>query len=186
MRSLDAQLYPEKLKAIAQQVQEQQAQTQSLVHLQQHKQPERDLTPAHSPQVGNICIRVWLTHKQWNPFENYARVLTNFTFICAVWCAKSSINISRFNANGSFWTRFDIGMSLGLLRPVVKFRGFSLNMCFRNRDKKLDLSMGCGSIDDNDTEVCLPTFRGKILNLTHRQTIFSSVYFENRCLFWAR
>lgn len=51
MRSLDAQLYPEKLKAIAQQVQEQQAQTQSLVHLQQHKQPERDLTPAHSPQV---------------------------------------------------------------------------------------------------------------------------------------
>ncbi|GLD66180.1 transcription factor AP-4 [Lates japonicus] len=51
MRSLDAQLYPEKLKAIAQQVQEQQAQTQSLVHLQQHKQLERDLTPAHSPQV---------------------------------------------------------------------------------------------------------------------------------------
>ncbi|XP_047214198.1 transcription factor AP-4-like [Girardinichthys multiradiatus] len=49
MRSLDAQLYPEKLKAIAQQVQEQQAQTQSLVHLQ--KQLERDLTPAHSPQV---------------------------------------------------------------------------------------------------------------------------------------
>ncbi|KAG7242893.1 hypothetical protein INR49_018148 [Caranx melampygus] len=51
MRSLDAQLYPEKLKAIAQQVQEQQAQTQSLVRLQQHKQLERDLTPAHSPQV---------------------------------------------------------------------------------------------------------------------------------------
>ncbi|KAM9843032.1 transcription factor AP-4 [Aulostomus maculatus] len=51
MRSLDAQLYPEKLKAIAQQVQEQQAQTQSLVCLQQHKQLERDLTPAHSPQV---------------------------------------------------------------------------------------------------------------------------------------
>uniref|UniRef100_A0AAQ6ILS6 BHLH domain-containing protein n=1 Tax=Anabas testudineus TaxID=64144 RepID=A0AAQ6ILS6_ANATE len=51
MRSLDAQLYPEKLKAIAQQVQEQQAQTQSLVHLQQHKQLERDLSPAHSPQV---------------------------------------------------------------------------------------------------------------------------------------
>ncbi|XP_069005204.1 transcription factor AP-4 isoform X3 [Embiotoca jacksoni] len=50
MRSLDAQLYPEKLKAIAQQFQEQQAQTQSLVHLQQ-KQLERDLTPAHSPQV---------------------------------------------------------------------------------------------------------------------------------------
>ncbi|XP_030592580.1 transcription factor AP-4 [Archocentrus centrarchus] len=51
MRSLDAQLYPEKLKAIAQQFQEQQAQTQSLVRLQQHKQLERDLTPAHSPQV---------------------------------------------------------------------------------------------------------------------------------------
>ncbi|CAN9505263.1 unnamed protein product [Ophioblennius macclurei] len=49
MRSLDAQLYPEKLKAIAQQFQEQQA--QSLVRLQQHKQLERDLTPAHSPQV---------------------------------------------------------------------------------------------------------------------------------------
>lgn len=51
MRSLDAQLYPEKLKAIAQQVQEHQTQTQNLVHLQQHKQLERDLTPAHSPQV---------------------------------------------------------------------------------------------------------------------------------------
>ncbi|XP_006791498.1 transcription factor AP-4 [Neolamprologus brichardi] len=51
MRSLDAQLYPEKLKAITQQFQEQQAQTQSLVRLQQHKQLERDLTPAHSPQV---------------------------------------------------------------------------------------------------------------------------------------
>ena len=55
MRSLDAQLYPEKLKAIAQQVQEQQAQTQSLVRLQQHKQLDRDPTPASSPQVGNIC-----------------------------------------------------------------------------------------------------------------------------------
>ncbi|XP_047428915.1 transcription factor AP-4 [Mugil cephalus] len=55
MRSLDAQLYPEKLKVIAQQLQEQQqqqAQTQSLVRVQQqHKQMERDLTPAHSPQV---------------------------------------------------------------------------------------------------------------------------------------
>lgn len=51
MRSLDAQLYPEKLKAIAQQVQEHQ--TPSLVHLQHQ---ERDLTPAHSPQVGNTCI----------------------------------------------------------------------------------------------------------------------------------
>ncbi|XP_020504333.1 transcription factor AP-4 isoform X2 [Labrus bergylta] len=51
MRSLDAQMYPEKLKVIAQLVQEQQSQTQGLVHLQQHKQLERDLTPAHSPQV---------------------------------------------------------------------------------------------------------------------------------------
>ncbi|XP_029914311.1 transcription factor AP-4 [Myripristis murdjan] len=50
MRSLDAQLYPEKLKVIAQQVQEQQAQTQSLIRLQ-HEQLERDLTPARSPQV---------------------------------------------------------------------------------------------------------------------------------------
>ncbi|XP_053707755.1 transcription factor AP-4 [Synchiropus splendidus] len=49
MRSLDAQMYPEKLKAIAQQVHEQQ--TQSLICLQQHKQLERDLTPAHSPQM---------------------------------------------------------------------------------------------------------------------------------------
>ncbi|XP_060945701.1 transcription factor AP-4 [Limanda limanda] len=45
MRSLDEQMYPETLKAIAQQVQEQ----QSLVH--RHKQLERDLTPAHSPQM---------------------------------------------------------------------------------------------------------------------------------------
>ncbi|XP_074553153.1 transcription factor AP-4 isoform X2 [Halichoeres trimaculatus] len=50
MRSIDAQLYPEKLKVIAQLVQEQQAQTQGLIQLQQHKL-ERDLTPAHSPQV---------------------------------------------------------------------------------------------------------------------------------------
>ncbi|XP_068606302.1 transcription factor AP-4 [Brachionichthys hirsutus] len=49
MRSLDAELYPEKLKAIALLVQDQQAQTQSLVHVQQHKQLE--LTPAHSPQA---------------------------------------------------------------------------------------------------------------------------------------
>lgn len=51
MRSLDAQLYPEKLKALSQLVQEQQTPTQSLVSLQQHKQLERELTPAHSPQV---------------------------------------------------------------------------------------------------------------------------------------
>uniref|UniRef100_A0A3B4B8U8 BHLH domain-containing protein n=1 Tax=Periophthalmus magnuspinnatus TaxID=409849 RepID=A0A3B4B8U8_9GOBI len=50
MRSLDAQFYPEKLKALALHVQDQQ--TQSLVQLQQQKQQlERDLTPVHSPQV---------------------------------------------------------------------------------------------------------------------------------------
>lgn len=74
MRSLDAQLYPEKLKAIAQQVQEQQAQTQSLVQLQQHKQLERDLSPAHSPQVGNASIRVWLAHLRSNPPPRSARL----------------------------------------------------------------------------------------------------------------
>ncbi|XP_023146992.1 transcription factor AP-4 [Amphiprion ocellaris] len=51
MRSFDAQLYPEKLKAIAQQFQEQQVQTQSLARIQQQKALEKDLTPAHSPQV---------------------------------------------------------------------------------------------------------------------------------------
>lgn len=44
-------MYPERLKAIAQQFHEQQAQTQSLVRLQQQKQLEKDVTPAHSPQV---------------------------------------------------------------------------------------------------------------------------------------
>ncbi|XP_038125993.1 transcription factor AP-4 isoform X2 [Cyprinodon tularosa] len=49
MRSMDAQMYPEKLKAITQLVQEQQVQTPGLVRLP--KQLERDITPAHSPQV---------------------------------------------------------------------------------------------------------------------------------------
>lgn len=50
MRSLDAQLYPEKLKAVAIQVQDHQ--TQSLVRSLLHqKQLERDLSPVHSPQV---------------------------------------------------------------------------------------------------------------------------------------
>lgn len=49
MRSLDAQLYPEKLKAITQQVQEHE--TLSLVRLQHQKQQESDISPAHSPQV---------------------------------------------------------------------------------------------------------------------------------------
>lgn len=51
MRSLDDQLYPETLKAISQQVQEQPTQTQSLGRLQKNKQLEGDRTPAHSPQV---------------------------------------------------------------------------------------------------------------------------------------
>lgn len=70
MRALDAQLYPEKLKAIAQQVQDQ----QSLVQLQQHKQLERDSTPAHSPQVGSMYITIRLTRKQ-----NYAALLMALT-----------------------------------------------------------------------------------------------------------
>ncbi|XP_068435002.1 transcription factor AP-4 isoform X3 [Clinocottus analis] len=49
MRSLDDQLYPETLKAISQYVQEQPTKTQS--RLKPNKQLERDLTPAHSPQV---------------------------------------------------------------------------------------------------------------------------------------
>ncbi|KAK5856288.1 hypothetical protein PBY51_007896 [Eleginops maclovinus] len=44
---LEDQVYPEKLRALSQQVQEH----QSLVHLQQHKM-ERDVTPDHSPQVS--------------------------------------------------------------------------------------------------------------------------------------
>uniref|UniRef100_H3CWJ2 Transcription factor AP-4 n=1 Tax=Tetraodon nigroviridis TaxID=99883 RepID=H3CWJ2_TETNG len=50
IRALDAQLYPEKLKAIAQQ-----AQSQSLGLLQQQNQLDRDLTPVHSPQVVKTC-----------------------------------------------------------------------------------------------------------------------------------
>ncbi|KAJ8398763.1 hypothetical protein AAFF_G00419600 [Aldrovandia affinis] len=50
IRSLDAHLYPEKLKVIAQQVQEQHVQTQSLLRLQQqHEQLERE--SSRSPQV---------------------------------------------------------------------------------------------------------------------------------------
>lgn len=83
MRTLDAQLYPEKLKAIAMHVQEHQAQTQNVARLQQHKQLERDLTPAHSPQVDTfapICaslaetilhIRVVLSLICFSPFHNF-------------------------------------------------------------------------------------------------------------------
>ncbi|XP_012680637.1 transcription factor AP-4 isoform X1 [Clupea harengus] len=53
IRSLDAHLYPEKLKAIAQQVQEQHAQTQTLLRLQQQQQEpiERESHRVRSPQV---------------------------------------------------------------------------------------------------------------------------------------
>lgn len=48
MRSLDAQLYPEKQLRV---LPEQEPQNKSLVHLQQHKL-ERDLSPDHSAQVS--------------------------------------------------------------------------------------------------------------------------------------
>ncbi|XP_077384930.1 transcription factor AP-4 isoform X2 [Festucalex cinctus] len=53
MRALDAELYPEKLKALSQ---------QNLVCVQQHKQLERDLTPAHSPQVSAAATPPAPTH----------------------------------------------------------------------------------------------------------------------------
>ncbi|XP_076121008.1 transcription factor AP-4 isoform X1 [Alosa pseudoharengus] len=52
IRSLDAHLYPEKLKAIAQQVQEQQEQTRTLLRLQQQQETtERESHMVSSPQV---------------------------------------------------------------------------------------------------------------------------------------
>ncbi|XP_077069826.1 transcription factor AP-4 isoform X6 [Siphateles boraxobius] len=54
IRSLDAHLYPEKLKVIAQQVQEQHVQSQTLLRLQQHQQEQlgkETSTPARSPLV---------------------------------------------------------------------------------------------------------------------------------------
>ncbi|TSK62524.1 Transcription factor AP-4 [Bagarius yarrelli] len=51
IRSLDAHLYPEKLKVIAQQVQEQHVQTQALLRLQQQEQLERESNHARSTQV---------------------------------------------------------------------------------------------------------------------------------------
>ncbi|XP_051987325.1 transcription factor AP-4 isoform X4 [Xyrauchen texanus] len=52
IRSLDAHLYPEKLKVIAQQVQEQHVQTQTLLHLQQQQeQMESESPPSRSPLV---------------------------------------------------------------------------------------------------------------------------------------
>ncbi|KAK3520324.1 hypothetical protein QTP70_021362 [Hemibagrus guttatus] len=54
IRSLDAHLYPEKLKVIAQQVQEQHVQTQTLLRLQQQEQLERESNPARSTQVRYV------------------------------------------------------------------------------------------------------------------------------------
>ncbi|XP_062388916.1 transcription factor AP-4 [Sardina pilchardus] len=52
IRSLDAHIYPEKLKTIAQQVQEQHEQTQTLLRLQQQQEPtERESHMVRSPQV---------------------------------------------------------------------------------------------------------------------------------------
>lgn len=81
MRTLDAQLYPEKLKAIAQQVQDQ----QSLGQLQQHKQLELDTTPARSPQVGAICIAVQVKRNGATlptppPHTSDAQNITSFLF----------------------------------------------------------------------------------------------------------
>lgn len=83
MRSLDAQLYPEKLKAIAQQFQEQQAQTQTqgLVRLQQQKQLDRDLTPANSPQVGSTYIYPLLTYTAVQLRELYSCVDKGCSFL---------------------------------------------------------------------------------------------------------
>lgn len=60
MRSLDEHLYPEKLKVIAQQVQEHQAQTQTLLRLQQQEQLERENTPARSAQVRHAVRQPYL------------------------------------------------------------------------------------------------------------------------------
>ncbi|KAK1799189.1 hypothetical protein P4O66_007442 [Electrophorus voltai] len=60
IRSLDAHLYPEKLKVIAQQVQEQHVQTQTLLRLHQQEQLERE--SARSPQVFSPATPPASTH----------------------------------------------------------------------------------------------------------------------------
>ncbi|XP_051996067.1 transcription factor AP-4-like isoform X2 [Xyrauchen texanus] len=64
IRSLDAHLYPEKLKVIAQQVQEQQVQTQSLLQLQQQQQEQigKESTPTRSPLVFSPATPPAPTH----------------------------------------------------------------------------------------------------------------------------
>ncbi|KAM9456920.1 transcription factor AP-4 [Clarias gariepinus] len=62
IRSLDAHLYPEKLKVIAQQVQEQHVQTQTLLRLQQQEQLDREGTPARSTQAYSPATPSAPTH----------------------------------------------------------------------------------------------------------------------------
>ncbi|XP_065134228.1 transcription factor AP-4 isoform X3 [Paramisgurnus dabryanus] len=62
IRSLDAHLYPEKLKVIAQQLQDQHVQTQTLLRLQQHEQLEKETTPARSPLVFSPATPPAPTH----------------------------------------------------------------------------------------------------------------------------
>ncbi|KAK7167157.1 hypothetical protein R3I94_001531 [Phoxinus phoxinus] len=65
IRSLDAHLYPEKLKVIAQQVQEQHVQSQSLLRLQQQQQEQlgkETSTPARSPLVFSPATPPAPTH----------------------------------------------------------------------------------------------------------------------------
>ncbi|XP_043090101.1 transcription factor AP-4 isoform X2 [Puntigrus tetrazona] len=65
IRSLDAHLYPEKLKVIAQQVQEQHVQTQTLLRLQQQQQEQlgkETATPARSPLVFSPATPPAPTH----------------------------------------------------------------------------------------------------------------------------
>ncbi|XP_026095638.1 transcription factor AP-4-like [Carassius auratus] len=65
IRSLDAHLYPEQLKVIAQQVQEQHVQTQTLLRLQQQQQEQLEKetnTPARSPLVFSPATPPAPTH----------------------------------------------------------------------------------------------------------------------------
>ncbi|XP_039542356.1 transcription factor AP-4 isoform X2 [Pimephales promelas] len=64
IRSLDAHLYPEKLKVIAQQVQEQHVQSQTLLRLQQQQEQlgKETSTPARSPLVFSPATPPAPTH----------------------------------------------------------------------------------------------------------------------------
>ncbi|KAA0706158.1 Transcription factor AP-4 [Triplophysa tibetana] len=62
IRSLDAHLYPEKLKVIAQHVQEQQVQTQTLMRIQQQEQLGKDTAPARSPLMFSPATPPAPTH----------------------------------------------------------------------------------------------------------------------------